>query len=43
MTATVVLKRASRANWLKHRRGGLGGTDVAAVLGFSQWGTPLET
>jgi putative phage-type endonuclease len=42
MTARVILKRASRANWLKHRRDGLGGTDVAAVLGFNRWATPLD-
>lgn len=42
MAATVVLKRASRANWLKHRRGGLGGSDVAAILGFNRWSTQLD-
>lgn len=42
MTATVVLQRASRQNWLKHRREGLGGTDVGAVLGFNPWATQLD-
>lgn len=42
MTAIVVLKKASRAVWLKHRSRGLGGTDVAAVLGANPWRTPLE-
>lgn len=42
MTAVVVLQKASRALWLKHRRAGLGGTDVAAVLGLSPWRTPLD-
>lgn len=43
MTARVVLKTANRRTWLKHRRSGLGGTDVASVLGFSRWSTPLDT
>ena len=42
MTARVVLKRASRAVWLKRRRGGLGGSDVAAVLGMSPYATQLD-
>lgn len=30
-----------RAAWLEERRTGIGGSDVAAVLGCSPWGTPL--
>jgi putative phage-type endonuclease len=42
VTATVILKRASRANWLRHRRDGLGGTDVSAVLGMSHFATQMD-
>lgn len=31
-----------RAAWLNERRGGIGGSDVAAILGLSKWTTPLE-
>lgn len=42
MTATIVLKKASRVNWLKHRRQGLGGTDIATIFGLNPWATPLD-
>ena len=42
MTATIVLKRATRKVWLKHRAAGLGGTDVAAVLGVNPYRTALD-
>lgn len=42
MAATVVLKSASRARWLKARRRGLGATDATAVLGFNPYKTPLD-
>lgn len=29
-----------RAEWLKHRRTGIGGSDAAAVIGLSPWATP---
>lgn len=31
-----------RTEWLKERRTGLGGSDMAAVLGISPWRTPVE-
>lgn len=31
-----------RAQWLQDRRTGVGGSDVAAILGLSKWRTPLE-
>ncbi len=31
-----------RAAWLKGRRTGIGGSDVAAVLGLNPWKTPLD-
>jgi putative phage-type endonuclease len=43
MTATVVLKRGNRASWLRLRSQGLGGTDVAAVLGVSPFASAFET
>lgn len=32
----------SRDEWLENRRRGIGASDIAAVLGISQWTTPLE-
>jgi putative phage-type endonuclease len=42
--ATVVAHThgMSRAEWLKLRRTGLGGSDVAAIAGLSKWATPLS-
>jgi putative phage-type endonuclease len=34
--------QVNRAAWLAWRREGLGGSDVAAVLGVSPWSTPLQ-
>lgn len=31
-----------RKEWLKARQTGIGGSDVAAILGFSKWKSPLE-
>ena len=31
-----------RSEWLEARRKGIGGSDVAAVLGLSKWKTPLQ-
>lgn len=31
-----------RAEWLEWRRGGIGGSDVAGVLGLSQWSSPYS-
>ena len=33
---------ANRAEWLKLRQIGIGGSDVAALLGISKWRTPLD-
>lgn len=32
----------TRTEWLKARRAGIGGSDVAAILGLSKWKSPLE-
>lgn len=32
----------SRAEWLAQRRTGIGGSDVAAILGLSPWRTPYQ-
>jgi putative phage-type endonuclease len=32
----------SKAAWLEERRRGIGGSDVAAILGLSKWKTPLQ-
>ena len=31
-----------RIEWLKARQTGIGGSDVAAILGLSKWKTPLD-
>ncbi len=31
-----------RTQWLQARQSGIGGTDVAAILGISKWRTPLD-
>lgn len=31
-----------RLEWLKNRQTGIGGSDVAAILGLSKWKTPLD-
>lgn len=36
------LKGITRDEWLKLRRHGIGGSDVAAILGLSKWKTPLD-
>ena len=36
------MNNLERAAWLEERRTGLGGSDVAAVLGVSPWSSPLQ-
>lgn len=33
---------SERLEWLKNRQSGIGGSDVAAILGLSKWKTPLD-
>lgn len=33
---------SNRDEWLEHRRSGIGGSDVAAIIGMSKWKTPLQ-
>lgn len=35
-------KKATREEWLKIRKLGLGGSDMSAVLGVNQWRSPLD-
>ena len=35
-------KNATREEWLKVRKLGLGGSDMSAVLGVNQWRSPLD-
>jgi putative phage-type endonuclease len=39
MTSTLEM---TREEWLAHRRTGIGGSDVAGILGLSPWKTPLQ-
>ena len=32
----------TREEWLSARRTGIGGSDIAAILGLSPWRTPLD-
>lgn len=34
--------KMSRYQWLEHRRKGIGGSDVSAILGFNSWRSPFE-
>jgi predicted phage-related endonuclease len=34
--------QVNRADWLEWRRGGIGGSDVAAILGVSPWRTEFD-
>ena len=36
------VEQMSREQWLEQRRLGIGGSDVAAILGLSKWKTPLD-
>lgn len=38
----VTEDQASRKAWLEGRRKGIGGSDVAAIMGLSKWGSPLD-
>ena len=38
----AVTETEDRAAWLEQRRTGIGGSDVAAILGLSKWKTPLQ-
>lgn len=40
--STVIDETTARADWLEARRTGIGGSDVAAILGLSRWSTPLD-
>lgn len=41
MTHPRLVRFGSREEWLEARRLGVGGSDVAAILGVSRWRTPL--
>ena len=40
--ANKIILPTTRAEWLKLRQIGIGGSDVAALLGLSKWRTPLD-
>lgn len=42
MFAAVPVHTLDRENWLETRREGLGGSDIAAVVGLSPWSTPFS-
>ena len=41
MNKMVSTKNMSRADWLEHRKAGIGGSDAAAILGISPWSSAL--
>lgn len=42
MSTATAEKAPTRQDWLEVRKSGIGGSDVAGVLGVSQWKTPLD-
>lgn len=40
MTATIDTTPMERPDWLNWRRGGIGGSDIGALLGLSKWASP---
>lgn len=42
MTTSISTADLTRGEWLALRRRGIGGSDVAAILGLSKWRTPLD-
>lgn len=38
----AVSQVSDRAAWLNERKKGIGGSDVAAILGLSKWSTPFQ-
>lgn len=42
MTAQVAAKIVNREQWLADRRKGIGGSDVAAILGLNPWRSPFD-
>lgn len=42
MTCTMETLATGRLNWLKQRQSGIGGSDVAPILGISKWRSPLD-
>lgn len=42
MANSISTASMSRAEWLDFRRKGIGGSDVAAILGMSPWNTPYS-
>ena len=34
---------SNRQEWLEARRKGLGGSDIAAIMGISKWSTPRDS
>ena len=43
MTSFSTINLATeRSEWLKQRQAGIGGSDVAPILGISKWRTPLD-
>ena len=40
--AVYATKNLSREEWLRLRREGIGGSDAAAIVGLSPWGSPLS-
>lgn len=42
MSTVIEQPTTTRDEWLEHRKTGIGGSDVAAILGLSKWRTPLQ-
>ena len=42
MYKPIIIKPKDRAEWLKAREGGIGASEVAAVVGLSKWDSPYS-
>lgn len=40
--SNTVIRPKDRAEWLEHRKGGIGSSEVASILGLNPWQTPYQ-
>ena len=40
--ALINTKNMDRLDWLKARQSGIGGSDVAAIMGLNKWKSPID-
>lgn len=40
--STTIIRPKDRAEWLEHRKGGIGSSEAATILGLNPWETPYQ-